>query len=69
MKLEVNEYYLLEDGTTIKNDFAFQMLNIFSPCKPICHIPKPLHQFLLQQINDYYVDKDFRLTVESVYGK
>jgi len=35
----------------------------------IAHIPKPLHQFLLQQINDYYADEDFRLTVESVFGK
>ena len=33
----------------------------------IAHIPKDLHLYLLQSINDYYIDEDFRETVKNIY--
>lgn len=35
----------------------------------IAHIPKQLHKHILNEINSYYTDKDFKEVVDSVWGK
>lgn len=35
----------------------------------IAHIPKSLHQHILNEINSFYTDKDFMETVKSVWGE
>lgn len=70
MKLENDEYYLDIDGNIIKNDFANQLLKIFEGnTKTVAHIPKELHKHILNEINSYYTDKDFKEVVDSVWGK
>lgn len=34
----------------------------------IAHIPKELHKHILNEINSYYTDKDFKEVVDSVWG-
>lgn len=34
----------------------------------IAHIPKQLHKHILNEINSYYTDKDFKEVVDSVWG-
>ena len=70
MKLENDEYYLDTDGNIIKNDFANQLLKVFeSNTKTVAHIPKQLHKHILNEINIYYTDKDFKEVVNSVWGE
>lgn len=35
----------------------------------IAHMPKQLHKHILNEINSYYTDKDFKEVVDSVWGK
>lgn len=35
----------------------------------IAHISKELHKHILNEINTYYTDKDFKEVVDSVWGK
>lgn len=83
MKLEVGEYYLSAGGEIIEinyfNTETFEDINenlyfengkCDGDCREfdlIAHIPKDLHLYLLQSINDYCIDEDFRETVKNIY--
>lgn len=64
MMIEKNEYYLTEKGEIITSVF----INNYQSKSAIAHIPKDLHLFLLQSINDYYIDEYFRETIKSVWS-
>ena len=83
MKLEVGEYYLSAGGEIIEisyfNTETFEDINenyykedgvIYGDCREfdlIAHIPKELHKHILNEINSYYTDKDFKEVVDSVW--
>ena len=53
-----NVNYYKEDGVIYGDAREFDL---------IAHIPKDLHLYLLQSINDYYIDEDFKETVKNIY--
>ena len=79
MKLEVGEYYLTADGRIMqlkKEHFIQENYSILDGTHIknkskdlIAHIPKQLHKHILNEINSYYTDKDFKEVVDSVWEK
>lgn len=57
--LDKDDYFYSEQGL---NDILNTKRNI------IAHIPKQLHKHILNEINSYYTDKDFKEVVDSVWG-
>lgn len=83
MRLEVGEFYLNATGEILKIDCIRPFVNVFYDKNDneykenwksfqgidlIAHIPKHLHKHILNEINSYYTDKDFKETVKSVWG-
>ena len=84
MKLEVGKHYLNASGGIIKiqekegnefldaSRFVFfkdgQSKGISKDDDLIAEIPTSLHQYLIQTINDYHTDLDFKATVDNVYS-
>ena len=85
MKLEVGEYYLSAGGeiveieyfdNTVYYDNSENHYEENGKCigdaiefDLIAHIPKQLHKHILNEINSYHTDKDFKEVVDSVWGK
>lgn len=84
MKLEVGNFYLTAGREIIEIEFfngnMFEDINQNTyfengKCDGYCRefdliaeIPKELHQYLIQTIEDYHTDLDFKATVDNVYS-
>ena len=65
MKLDNDEYYLSSKGCILLNNGYIRK---YHSKRIIAHIPKQLHKHILNEINSYYTDKDFKEVVDSVWG-
>ena len=64
----LNKYKMFED---INENFYFENGKCDGDCREfdlIAHIPKQLHKHILNEINSYYTDKDFKQVVNSVWS-